>query len=79
MNNKGVCAPDQGVFQSSGHTRKSPAQEEMVDGVVHPLLYQSTGSDVLVDFGGEDDPYHPMNWSFRKEALTTVLYGLTTS
>lgn len=44
----------------------------------HPLTQTKTGSDVIVDFEGPDDPYRPMNWSFRKKAITTVLYGLTT-
>lgn len=44
----------------------------------HPLTHTQTTADVIVDFDGPDDPYRPMNWSFRKKALTTVLYGLTT-
>jgi hypothetical protein len=31
-----------------------------------------------VDFDGEDDPYRPLNWPFRKKVVTTMLYGLTT-
>lgn len=44
----------------------------------HPLSHTRTSEDVIVDFDGPDDPYRPMNWSFRKKAITTVLYGLTT-
>lgn len=44
----------------------------------HPLSHTKTGSDVIVDFDGPDDPYRPMNWGFAKKAVTTVLYGLTT-
>ncbi|KKK25308.1 MFS multidrug transporter [Aspergillus ochraceoroseus] len=44
----------------------------------HPLSHTKTAEDVIVDFEGPDDPYRPMNWSFRKKAITTVLYGLTT-
>lgn len=33
---------------------------------------------MIVTFDGDDDPYRPMNWSFNKKAITTVLYGLTT-
>ncbi|RAK95783.1 MFS transporter [Aspergillus ibericus CBS 121593] len=44
----------------------------------HPLSHTKTSEDVIVDFDGQDDPYRPMNWSFRKKAITTVLYGLTT-
>lgn len=44
----------------------------------HPLSHTKTGSDVIVDFDGPDDPYRPLNWGFAKKAVTTVLYGLTT-
>ncbi|KAJ5948873.1 MFS multidrug transporter [Penicillium verhagenii] len=44
----------------------------------HPLLYDATPPTVLVDFDGNDDPYRPMNWPFRKKVITTLLYGLTT-
>lgn len=44
----------------------------------HPLSHTKTSSDVIVDFEGPDDPYRPLNWGFRKKAVTTVLYGLTT-
>ncbi|KAM5343382.1 hypothetical protein ACJ41O_011919 [Fusarium nematophilum] len=40
---------------------------------------KDTPSDAdVVDFDGPDDPYHPVNWSFRKKVITTILYGLTT-
>ncbi|PYI01088.1 MFS general substrate transporter [Aspergillus sclerotiicarbonarius CBS 121057] len=44
----------------------------------HPLLYEATSPDALVDFDGQDDPYRPINWPFRKKAKTTILYGMTT-
>lgn len=44
----------------------------------HPLTHTKTTEDVIVDFEGPLDPYRPLNWSFRKKAITTVLYGLTT-
>ncbi|PWY81944.1 MFS multidrug transporter [Aspergillus heteromorphus CBS 117.55] len=44
----------------------------------HPLSHTKTSEEMIVDFDGPDDPYKPMNWSFRKKAVTTVLYGLTT-
>lgn len=44
----------------------------------HPLSHTKTGPDVIVDFDGPDDPYRPLNWGFRKKAMTTLLYGLTT-
>ncbi|EYE91191.1 MFS transporter [Aspergillus ruber CBS 135680] len=44
----------------------------------HPLSHTKTSTDVIVDFDGPGDPYRPLNWPFRKKAITTVLYGLTT-
>ncbi|CAP93140.1 Pc16g04700 [Penicillium rubens Wisconsin 54-1255] len=44
----------------------------------HPLTHTKTSPDVIVDFDGPDDPYRPLNWGFKKKAVTTVLYGLTT-
>lgn len=44
----------------------------------HPLENTKTSKDVLVDFDGPDDPYRPLNWPFKKKAVTTVLYGFTT-
>lgn len=54
---------------------RDPAQ---IAKFTHPLSHTKTGSDVLVDFEGVDDPYHPQNWGFKKKCITTVLYGLTT-
>ena len=45
--------------------------------LAHPLLYEAT-TPVLVDFNGQDDPYRSINWPFRKKAITTILYGMTT-
>lgn len=45
----------------------------------YALTYEKTGNDKLIDFDGDDDPYRPINWSFRKKASTTMLYGLTTA
>ena len=44
----------------------------------HSLSHSRTGPQVLVDFEGPDDPFNPMNWTFKKKTSTTVLYGLTT-
>lgn len=44
----------------------------------HPLIHEKTTADVIVDFDGDDDPYQPLNWPFKKKAITTALYGLTT-
>lgn len=44
----------------------------------HPLFHSRTSDEVIIDFDGPDDPYRPLNWGFRKKAVTTILYGLTT-
>ena len=44
----------------------------------HPLSHTRTSPDVIVDFDGPDDPYHPLNWPFKKKIITTMLYGFTT-
>lgn len=44
----------------------------------HPLGDIKTGSDVIVDFEGKDDPYRPMNWPVDKKIYTTLLYGFIT-
>lgn len=44
----------------------------------HPLSHLKTTAENLVGFDGEDDPYRPINWPFRKKFITTLLYGLTT-
>ncbi len=38
----------------------------------HVLSKQKTGQDVIVEFDGPDDPYRPLNWSFKKKVITTV-------
>jgi hypothetical protein len=52
--------------------------ESQIKPLEHPLLYDATPFNVLVDFNGKDDPYQPMNWPLRKKVITTLLYGLTT-
>jgi hypothetical protein len=44
----------------------------------HPLAHVKTTDAEIVDFDGDDDPYRPINWPFRKKLITTLLYGLTT-
>lgn len=44
----------------------------------HPLIWQKTSEEHIVNFDGPDDPYRPENWPTRKKAVTTLLYGLTT-
>lgn len=44
----------------------------------HKLERQPTGPDVVVRFDGPNDPYRPLNWPFKKKAITTALYGFTT-
>ncbi|KAA8652918.1 MFS transporter [Aspergillus tanneri] len=44
----------------------------------HPAGQFKSDDSNIVDFDGPDDPYRPINWSFKKKALTTILYGMTT-
>ncbi|KAJ5718461.1 hypothetical protein N7488_004107 [Penicillium malachiteum] len=44
----------------------------------HPAGESKSDNSNIVDFDGPEDPYRPMNWSFKKKALTTILYGMTT-
>jgi hypothetical protein len=44
----------------------------------HQLEHLKTDSEHLVQFYGPDDPYKPLNWSFTKKTITTLLYGLIT-
>ncbi|KAJ5714644.1 uncharacterized protein N7483_011825 [Penicillium malachiteum] len=44
----------------------------------HPAGQFKSDNSNIVDFDGPDDPYRPMNWSFKKKALTMILYGMTT-
>lgn len=41
----------------------------------HPLTHEKTAADVIVEFDGKEDPYRPLNWSFRKKTTTTLVYG----
>src|ERR1700761_1950291 len=36
----------------------------------HPLSHIQTTVEELVDFDGDDDPYRPVNWPFKKKAIT---------
>jgi hypothetical protein len=33
----------------------------------------------IVTFDSKDDPQNPKNWSYRRKAFVTMLFGLTTS
>lgn len=88
-----MANPDEGLQSSNSHPRDnghavSSATHDKPEGdantskegnpLEHPLLFEATPSTVLVEFGGDDDPYQPLNWPFRKKVMTTFLYGLTT-
>ncbi|KAJ5721929.1 uncharacterized protein N7483_009863 [Penicillium malachiteum] len=45
--------------------------------VINPRSHLRTGEHMIVEFDGPDDPYQPLNWSFSKKAITTILYGFT--
>lgn len=40
-------------------------------------MNDKSSPDNIVGFDGPDDPYRPMNWSFKKKCITTALYGFT--
>lgn len=69
----------------SNHSRKDDVQdvqspEKEVDGTLsHPLLYEATGPQTIVDFDGPDDPFRPLNWPLRKKVWVTLAYGLMTA
>lgn len=44
----------------------------------HKLEHIPTGPDVVVEFDGKSDPFHPKNWPMRKKVYTTLVYGLCT-
>lgn len=73
---KATNASDSGSLTA----RKRRESQGTLDGkrLAHPHLYEATPPGMLVDFAGKDDPYHPLNWPFRKKVITTFLYGLTT-
>jgi hypothetical protein len=66
---------------TGSHKEESGEMQRMTtrEGFGHPLIHEKTERDALVDFEGKDDPYRPLNWTFRKKAVTTLLYGLTTA
>ena len=70
-----------GVSTTSGRITRiqSLTRRKTRDGQFsHALAHVKTSQDVIVDFEGLDDPYHPLNWPIRKKVITTLLYGLTT-
>ncbi|EED18004.1 conserved hypothetical protein [Talaromyces stipitatus ATCC 10500] len=73
----GEPAPKQELRQSliSRLRLRQPGQTATF---THPDGDRKSDNSCIVDFDGPDDPYRPMNWSFKKKALTTVLYGMTT-
>lgn len=76
--------PTQTSDKMAGTTVTLSAQEKGPGGLVtsplfvHPLADQATGDDVIVGFDAPDDPYNPLNWTFKKKVLTTFLYGMAT-
>jgi hypothetical protein len=62
------------VIRSQSLTRRDTHRNVFT----HPLAHVKTTDAEIVEFDGLDDPYHPLNWPFRKKVVTTMLYGLTT-
>ncbi|KAF2270016.1 MFS general substrate transporter [Lojkania enalia] len=83
--NRGLETRASGLGQSLSHTlsRRETALSRIrsrpnVPPFTHPLAYQPTTADVLVDFDSPDDPYRPINWPTKKKVVTTALYGFCT-
>ena len=70
----GSCATSGRVTRIQSLTRRKTREGQFS----HALAHVKTSQDVIVDFDSPDDPYHPLNWPFRKKVITTLLYGLTT-
>ena len=64
-------SPEREKSESVGHDQES-------DRILDSNTNMPTGTEMIVDFDGKDDPYRPMNWPLRKKVITTVLYGFTT-
>ena len=83
-----VDAPSQNITRSATSTSNPRARITRTQSLTrrgtnrgrftHPLAHVKTTEAEIVDFDGEDDPYRPINWPFRKKLVTTLLYGLTT-
>ena len=73
------CRPSRRSSIVSNDTHRDSFEVPIVpQRLSYPISKQMTGTEVLIDFDGKDDPYRPINWPFRKKVITTVLYGLTT-
>jgi hypothetical protein len=68
------AAPN-GAPSSQANTDSEKSKVESLD---QPLQSKPRTAPEIVDFEGPTDPYHPINWPFRKKLVTTLLYGLTT-
>ncbi len=78
---KVVPSTDARSVTTSGHISRLESvtrRNTCADTFSHPLSHVKTAAEYLVGFDGEDDPYRPRNWPFRKKVITTLLYGLTT-
>ena len=70
--------PDLRRARSSGRVSRIQSLSRRRKSFVHPLAHARTDEQLIVEFDGPDDPYKPVNWPYRKKAITTVLYALTT-
>ncbi|KAI9647187.1 hypothetical protein NHQ30_003570 [Ciborinia camelliae] len=65
--------PDDGITRSQSLSHPSIKEKSS-----HSSSFLKTTEAEIVDFIGADDPYKPLNWTFRKKLITTFVYGLFT-
>ena len=77
VQNSASSAPSVNEYSPSIISRLRSREPGQVGQFTHRYAHLVTGPEMIVDFDGPCDPYHPRNWSFRKKVITTVLYGFT--
>ena len=77
VQNTASSAPSVNEYSPSIISRLRSREPGQIDQFTHRYAHLMTGPEMIVDFEGPSDPYHPRNWSFRKKVTTTVLYGFT--
>jgi hypothetical protein len=59
----------------SDEEKAGPASSEYDTSVAKSAPAEQTE---IVDFDGENDPYNPLNWPFKKKFVVTMLYSFCT-
>ena len=66
------------VISTASNTLSTIRSRRPIQPFSHPLSHVKTKQDVVVEFDSPEDPYRPINWTFKKKAITTIVYGLLT-